>query len=158
MSANPVVGILYGSPNDLEVMRDASAVLEHFGVQHEMIESSAHRNPERTRDYARTARERGLRVLICGAGMAAHLAGAVASETTLPVIGVPLAGGSLGGLDALLSTAQMPSGVPVAAVAIGAAGAKNAAVLAVQILALGDARLELAIEAFKEELAEGKKP
>lgn len=158
MNATPVVGILYGSASDLDVMRECSKVLERFGVAHEMFESSAHRNPERTRDYARAAKARGLRVLVCGAGMAAHLAGAVASETTLPVIGIPLAGGTLGGLDALLSTAQMPAGVPVATVAIGSAGAKNAAILAAQILALEDARLALAIEAFKEELAEGKKP
>jgi len=158
MNATPLVGILYGSSSDLEVMREASKVLERFGVAHEMVESSAHRNPTSTREYAREARARGMRVLICGAGMAAHLAGAAASETTLPVIGVPLAGSALGGLDALLSTAQMPAGVPVATVAIGTAGAKNAAILATQILAVSDARLALALEAFKEEMAEGKRP
>ena len=158
MNATPLVGILYGSSSDLEVMREASKVLERFGVAHEMVESSAHRNPASTREYAREARARGMRVLICGAGMAAHLAGAAASETTLPVIGVPLAGSALGGLDALLSTAQMPAGVPVATVAIGTAGAKNAAILATQILAVSDARLALALEAFKEEMAEGKRP
>jgi phosphoribosylaminoimidazole carboxylase PurE protein len=158
MSATPQIGILYGSASDLEVMREASKVLERFGIAYEMVESSAHRNPAATREYAREARGRGMRVLICGAGMAAHLAGAVASETTLPVIGVPLAGGALGGLDALLSTVQMPAGVPVATVAIGAAGAKNAAILAAQILAVSDARLALSLEAFKEEMSEGKKP
>lgn len=157
MNGKPVVGIVYGSASDVEVMREAAKVLERFGVAYEMAESSAHRTPDRTREYAREAKDRGLKVLICGAGMAAHLAGAMAASTTLPVIGVPLGGSTLGGLDALLSTVQMPAGVPVAAVAIGAAGAKNAAMLAVQILALGDSGLALALEAFKEELAEGKR-
>ncbi len=152
-----MVGILYGSASDHEVMCEVVKVLERFCVSCEMVETSAHRTPERTRDYAREAKAKGLRVLICGAGMAAHLAGAVASETILPVIGVPLASSSLGGFDALLSTAQMPAGVPVATMAIGSSGARNAAVLAVQILALSDSRLSLALEAFKEEMSEGNK-
>jgi phosphoribosylaminoimidazole carboxylase PurE protein len=155
MSGAVRVGILYGSPGDLDTMKDACAVLDRFGVAHELTEASAHRRPGLVREYARGAKARGLRVLVCGAGLAAHLAGAAASETTLPVIGVPLAGSTLGGLDALLSTVQMPAGVPVATVAIGTAGAKNAALLAVQILALSDDDLAGKLDALKKELAAG---
>jgi len=138
----PIVGILMGSESDREVMDVCLKQCRELGIAAELLVSSAHRNPESTRDYARGARDRGLKVLIAGAGMAAHLAGACASESTLPVIGVPLAGGALGGMDALLATVQMPKGVPVATVAIGSSGARNAAILAAQILALSDPEME----------------
>lgn len=128
------VGILMGSDSDLPVMRKAAEVLKEMGIACEMDISSAHRLPDRTAEYARTARQRGIEVLICGAGMAAHLAGVVASHTTLPVIGVPLASGAIGGVDALYSTVQMPPGIPVATVAVD--GAKNAAYLACSILSI----------------------
>ncbi len=150
------VGILFGSESDREVMAEAGRVLEKFGVPHELKILSAHRNPEAVRAYARAARENGVRVLICGAGMAAHLAGAVAAATTLPVLGVPLAGGMLGGLDALLSTVQMPAGVPVGVLAIGEPGARNAALLAVEILALADPDLAGRLDAHKEAMARGE--
>jgi phosphoribosylaminoimidazole carboxylase PurE protein len=149
----PLVGIVYGSPSDKDKMGHAAAILERFGVPFEMESMSAHRSPERVRAYASSAEERGLRVLIAGAGRAAHLAGVVAAHTTLPVIGVPLSGGVMDGLDALLSTAQMPSGVPVATV--GVDGAANAGVLAVQILATGDDELRKRLGEFKEQLAQG---
>ena len=140
-SAAPRVGILMGSDSDWEVMSAAAARLETLGVPYEVTVTSAHRAPQRTAEYARSARDRGLGVLIAGASVAAHLAGVVAAFTTLPVIGVPLEAGSLRGLDALLSTVQMPAGVPVAAVAIGKPGAENAAILATQILAVSDEKL-----------------
>src|SRR5262249_4264692 len=142
-----------GSESDRGTMEETVRVLDRFGVQHEMESASAHRTPDKVRDHVRSAESRGVGVFIAAAGMANHLAGAVAAHTTLPVIGVPLAGSPLGGADALLSTVQMPSGVPVATVAIGSAGAKNAAVLAVQILALGDPALRLKLEDFKQGLA-----
>jgi 5-(carboxyamino)imidazole ribonucleotide mutase len=132
--AKPLVGILMGSESDLPVMEKAAEVLRELGVPCEMDISSAHRLPEKTVDYARTARDRGIEVLIAGAGMAAHLAGVLASHTTLPVIGVPLKSGALEGVDALYSTVQMPPGVPVATVGID--GAKNAAYLACEILSI----------------------
>ena len=132
----PLVGILVGSKSDMPVLEKCTARLEELGIEYEIEVRSAHRNPEGVSEYAGTARERGLKVIICAAGMAAHLAGAVAARTILPVIGIPVAAGSLGGLDSLLSTVQMPSGVPVATVAVN--GATNAAVLAAQILALSD--------------------
>lgn len=134
--SSPVVGILVGSKSDLPVMEKCTAKLEELGVSHEMEVRSAHRNPDSVAEYAGTAKERGLKVIICAAGMAAHLAGAVAGRTNLPVIGIPIAAGNLNGLDALLATVQMPSGVPVATVAIN--GSTNAAVLAAQIVALSD--------------------
>ncbi|HZY56820.1 MAG TPA: 5-(carboxyamino)imidazole ribonucleotide mutase [Rubrobacteraceae bacterium] len=140
----PLVGILVGSKSDMPVLEKCTARLEDLGIEYEIEVRSAHRNPEGVSEYARTARERGLKVMICAAGMAAHLAGAVAARTTLPVIGIPVAAGTLGGLDSLLSTAQMPSGVPVATVAIN--GAANAAVLAAQILALSDPDLAEKLE------------
>jgi phosphoribosylaminoimidazole carboxylase PurE protein len=146
----PLVGVLTGSESDLPVMRAVMEVLKDFGVPAELKVSSAHRHPERTLDYAQNARGRGLKVLIAGAGMAAHLAGALAASTVLPVIGVPLSGSPLSGLDALLSTVQMPSGVPVAVVAVD--GAKNAAYLALEILALGDEKLALKLASFREGL------
>ncbi len=153
MNNQPLVGILMGSDSDYPVMAEAAKVLKNFGVPFEMTVASAHRSPERTSHYARGARERGLRVLIAGAGAAAHLAGVVAAETTLPVIGVPIDSTSLQGLDALLATVQMPAGIPVATMAIGSAGARNAGVLAVQILAAGDAALAERLARYKEELA-----
>jgi phosphoribosylaminoimidazole carboxylase PurE protein len=131
-------------------MKSAAETLEKFGVPYEMTVASAHRSPERASRYSRTARERGLRVIIAGAGWAAHLAGVLAAETTLPVIGVPIDSSPLSGLDALLATVQMPPGVPVATMALGKGGARNAALLAIQILALAD--LDLA-----EKLAQNKK-
>lgn len=132
------VSVIMGSKSDKEIMQHCVDRLEALGVAYEWLISSAHRTPERTHDYVRDAEERGAKVFICAAGMAAHLAGAVAANTTKPVIGVPLSGGAMDGLDALLSTVQMPGGMPVATVAIGKAGATNAAYLAAQILALSD--------------------
>jgi len=141
MSAAPRVAILMGSASDLEQMAEAARELERFGVPYEVRVTSAHRTPSETAAYVKDAEVRGVLVFIAGAGMAAHLAGAVAANTSRPVLGVPLGGSTLGGLDALLSTVQMPKGVPVATLAIGKAGAGNAGVLAAQILALSDAGL-----------------
>jgi len=152
-NTNPRVGILMGSDSDWEVMAAAARRLDGFAVPYEVTVTSAHRAPQRTAAYASSARDRGLQVLVCGAGVAAHLAGVVAAHTTLPVIGVPLEAGSLRGWDALLATVQMPPGVPVATVAVGKAGAENAAILAVQILALGDVELQQRLDHFKTELA-----
>ena len=135
----PLVGILVGSKSDMPVLERCTQRLEELGIEYEIEVRSAHRDPQGVSEYAGTARERGLKVVICAAGMAAHLAGAVAARTSLPVIGIPVAAGSLGGLDSLLSTVQMPSGVPVATVAVN--GAANAAVLAAQILALSEPEL-----------------
>lgn len=132
------VAILMGSDSDLPVMAETVRVLRKLGIAHEVHVSSAHRTPERTAEIVRTAPERGVRVFIAGAGAAAHLAGTIAAHTTLPVLGVPLASSDLDGLDALLATAQMPAGIPVGSLAIGKAGAANAAWLAAAILALGD--------------------
>jgi len=151
----PKVGILMGSDSDLEAMKEASGRLESFGVPYEMHISSAHRSPVRTHDYAKGAQDRGIEVLIVGAGAAAHLAGVVSAATSLPVIGVPLSGSALNGMDALLATVQMPAGVPVATMAIGKAGAANAGIFAVQILARNDAELAAKLQAFKAELAAG---
>ena len=142
-----------GSDSDLSVMEEASKILDKFGIGHEIIVSSAHRSPERTRKYVTGASKRGIKILIAGAGAAAHLAGVVAAETTLPVIGVPIDSSALNGLDALLSTTQMPGGVSVAGMAIGKAGAKNAGVLAVQILALNDKNLHKKLLKFKKDQA-----
>ena len=133
-----LVGIVMGSESDRIAVTPAAVVLEDLGIGHEILVRSAHRTPDAVRSYARSAERRGLRILIAGAGGAAHLAGALAAHSLLPVIGIPLASSELAGLDSLLSTVQMPAGVPVATVAIGASGAKNAAHLAAQILALGD--------------------
>ena len=137
-TASPLVGILMGSDSDLATMGEAAKVLREFDIPFEIHISSAHRTPDRVIRFARDAEKRGLRVLIAGAGGAAHLAGVTAAHTLLPVIGVPMEGGALHGLDALLSTVQMPGGIPVATVAIGKPGARNAGLLAVQILALTD--------------------
>jgi 5-(carboxyamino)imidazole ribonucleotide mutase len=136
---SPSVGILVGSRSDLPVMEKCTKRLEDLGIEYDLEVRSAHRNPESVAGYVASAPERGIRIFICAAGMAAHLAGAVAARTNLPVIGIPIAAGTLGGFDALLATVQMPSGVPVATVAIN--GATNAAVLAAQILALSDPEL-----------------
>ena len=136
------VMILIGSKNDWEVMREAGAELDRLGIRWQAHVASAHRSLVRTLELVRGAEAEGVRVFVCGAGMAAHLAGVVAAATVRPVIGVPLAGGVAGGLDALLSTVEMPGGVPVATVAVGKAGARNAAVLAAEILALSDPELE----------------
>lgn len=149
MAQKPLVGILMGSDSDLPVMKKAAAVLSEMGVAWEMDISSAHRLPDKTAEYARTARKRGLEVLIAGAGMAAHLAGVIAAHTTLPVIGVPLASGAMNGVDALHSTVQMPPGIPVATVAID--GAKNAAYLACEILSIKYPELADNLEKFREE-------
>jgi 5-(carboxyamino)imidazole ribonucleotide mutase len=141
---SPRVGILVGSESDLPVLKKCTARLEALEIDYELEVRSAHRTPESVAEYVATARDRGLKVIICAAGMAAHLAGAVAARTNLPVIGIPVAAGTLGGLDALLATVQMPSGVPVATVAVN--GAANAAVLAAQILALSDPDLAQRLE------------
>ena len=142
-----------GSDSDLPVMEEASKVLGGFGIPYEMTVSSAHRTPKRTSDYARSAERRGIKVIIAGAGSAAHLAGFIAAETTLPVIGVPIDSSSLKGLDSLLSTVQMPGGVPVASMAIGSAGAKNAGIFAAEILSLSDAGLRAKLKAYRVEMA-----
>jgi len=150
----PQVWIVMGSDSDLEIMREAAKALEEFGVGYEIDVSSAHRSPDRTAELARKAAARGIRVIIAGAGGAAHLAGVIAAHTTLPVIGVPITS-TLNGLDSLLSTVQMPAGIPVATVAIGKAGATNAGILAAQILALSDTALAAKMTAHKEKLAKG---
>ena len=151
----PKVGIIMGSQSDMSVMEKAGGVLDRFGVEYEIDVMSAHRTPDKVTEYARSAEQRGLKVIIAGAGLAAHLPGVVAAHTPLPVIGVPLYQEGLAGADALYSCVQMPPGVPVATVAIG--GAKNAAVLAVQIIAAGDEELRQKLRDYKEELAGGLK-
>lgn len=151
----PQVGILMGSDNDYEIMIEAGRALHGFGIPFEMTVASAHRSPQRTSSYVRSARTRGIKVLIAGAGAAAHLAGVVAAETTLPVIAVPIDASALQGLDALLAMVQMPAGIPVATMAIGKAGARNAGILAAQIIALGDPAIAQRLEDFKVELASG---
>lgn len=152
--SSPVVSIVMGSDSDLEIMREAGKALEGFGIGYEIDVTSAHRSPDRTADYARKAAERGIRVIIAGAGGAAHLAGVIAAHTTLPVIGVPIPATSLNGLDSLLSTVQMPAGIPVATVAIGKPGATNAGILAAQILGVADSAVAQKLQAHKEKLAE----
>ena len=149
---NARVGILMGSDSDWDKINGVAKALDEFGVKYEIHVMSAHRTPDKVRDYAASAKDRGLRVLIAAAGGAAHLAGVVASHTTLPVIGIPVKTEMMGGLDSLLSTVQMPGDVPVATVGTGSGGARNAGLLAVQILALSDANLEAALDAFKTKL------
>jgi 5-(carboxyamino)imidazole ribonucleotide mutase len=149
----PLVGIVMGSDTDLPVMTETAQTLKKFGVPFEIEITSAHRSPIRTTEYARTAIQRGLKVIIVGAGGASHLAGVIAAETTLPVIGVPMATTTLGGLDALLSTVQMPGGVPVACTAIGKPGAINAAIFGVSIIATSDPQLAKKLVEHKEQLA-----
>jgi len=143
------VAVLMGSDSDLPVMREAVEMLRRFEVPCEVRVLSAHRSPEATADFARTARGEGFACIIAGAGAAAHLAGVVAAHTSLPVIGVPLAANDLGGLDALLATVQMPAGVPVATVAVGKTGARNAGLLAVEILALADDDLRTKLDEYR---------
>ncbi|MBN2198677.1 MAG: 5-(carboxyamino)imidazole ribonucleotide mutase [Candidatus Aminicenantes bacterium] len=145
--------ILIGSESDLDIVADARRILEEFGVSHRLEVSSAHRSPERTRTLITESEEQGAKIFIAVAGKAAHLAGFVAGQTTLPVIGVPVESGGLGGMDALLSTVQMPKGVPVATMGLGKSGASNAAVLAVQILSLADPALRKKLVEYKKTLA-----
>ena len=155
MMKQPLVGILMGSDNDYEIMKETALALDQFGVTFEMTVSSAHRTPERTAKFVREAKGRGIKVLIAGAGAAAHLAGVVAAETTLPVIAVPIDATALNGLDALLAMVQMPAGIPVATMAIGKAGARNAGIFAAQILAVNDADLSAKLVQFKADMAKG---
>lgn len=145
--------IIAASDSDLEIMCNAGKILDEFGIEYEMTISSAHRSPERTKELVEKAKNEGVKVIIAGAGLAAHLAGAIAAEFPLPVIGVPIQGGVLNGVDSLLSTMQMPPGIPVATVAIN--GAKNAGILAVQILATSDKNLEDKLVEYKKKLVEG---
>jgi len=152
MTDSPQVLLMMGSDSDLPVMQEAAAVLRKFGIPFEMHVASAHRSPTKAMTLASEAAGRGIRAIIAGAGMAAHLAGVVAAKTTLPVIGVPMPGGALNGVDALYSTVQMPGGIPVATMAIGKAGAKNAGLFVVQIMALHDERLAGALTAYRREM------
>ena len=154
MAQNPVVSIVMGSKSDLETMAEAGKVLSDFGISFEKRVISAHRTPGIAHDFGTTAEERGVKVIIAGAGKAAHLAGVLASLTVLPVIGVPMKTSDLGGLDSLLSTVQMPGGIPVATTAIGSSGAKNAALLAVAILALSDDNLRDRLKQYREKMRE----
>ena len=153
-SSSAKVGIVMGSDSDFEVMKAAAEVLKKFGIPFEITVASAHRTPARAAEFAAGAKDRGVAVIIAGAGHAAHLAGAMAAHTTLPIIGVPIDSSALAGFDALLSTVQMPPGIPVATVAVGKPGAYNAGVLAAQILALSDPELALRLDAFKQEMAD----
>lgn len=153
MLEKPLVGIVMGSDTDLPVMTETAQMLKRFGIPFELEITSAHRSPARTSEYARTAIQRGLKVIIVGAGGASHLAGIIAAETTLPVIGVPMATTTLAGLDALLSTVQMPGGVPVACTAIGKPGAINAAIFAAEIIATSDPDMARKLAAYKDQLA-----
>jgi 5-(carboxyamino)imidazole ribonucleotide mutase len=152
--SKPLVSIVMGSDSDLEIMREAAKALEEFGIAYEIDVTSAHRSPARTSQFAAEAADRGIRVIIAGAGGAAHLAGVIAAHTSLPVIGVPITS-VLNGLDSLLATVQMPAGIPVATVAIGKAGATNAGILAAQILAVSSPELTRKMTAHKEKLANG---
>lgn len=154
LDRSPEVGIVMGSDSDLEIMEETAAILTKFGIPFEMTVASAHRSPKRAAELAASARKRGIKVIIAGAGHAAHLAGAMAAFTSLPVIGVPIDSSCLQGLDSLLSTVQMPPSVPVATVSIGKPGAINAGILAAQILALSDSKLAERLEAYKKEIAE----
>jgi 5-(carboxyamino)imidazole ribonucleotide mutase len=153
--AEPVVGVIMGSQSDWATMRHTSETLERLEVAHETRIVSAHRTPERMHDYARTAKQRGLQVIVAGAGGAAHLPGMVASMTELPVFGVPIQSKALSGLDSLLSIVQMPGGVPVGTLAIGTSGAKNAGLLAASVIALKDARVAEALAGYRREQSAG---
>lgn len=155
MHEKPLVGILMGSDNDYAVMVETAKALKELDIPFEMTVSSAHRTPERTAAYVRSARERGLKVLVAGAGAAAHLAGVVAAETTLPVVAVPIDATALQGLDALLAMVQMPAGIPVATMAIGPAGARNAGIFAAQVLATSDNRVADRLARQRQAMAEG---
>ena len=149
----PKVGIVMGSDSDMEVMQETVAVLKKFQISYEITVASAHRSPQRAAEFASSAAQRGIMVIIAGAGHAAHLAGVMAAHTPLPVIGVPIDSSCLQGLDALLSTVQMPPGIPVATMAIGKSGARNAAIFAAQIMAVADTGLRHKLEAHKQEMA-----
>jgi len=148
-----LVSVVMGSDSDLPVMTEAAKILDEFGIGYELVLTSAHRTPERTTKFAKTAAGRGVKIILVGAGAAAHLAGVIASQTLLPVIGVPIDATSLRGLDALLSTVQMPGGIPVATMAIGKAGAKNAALFAARALALEDKSLNAKLTAYVKKMA-----
>jgi len=153
--AQPLVSIVMGSDSDLEIMRETGKALDEFGIAYEIDVTSAHRSPARTGEFARNAASRGIRVIIAGAGGAAHLAGVIAAESTLPVIGVPIPSTSLQGLDSLLAIVQMPAGIPVATVAISKPGATNAGILAAQIIGAADAAVAEKLKAYKQKLARG---
>lgn len=153
MPESPLVSIVMGSDSDLEIMNEAAKALDDFSIAYEIDVTSAHRSPARTAEFARGAAARGVKVIIAGAGGAAHLAGVIAAETTLPVIGVPIPSTALNGLDSLLATVQMPAGIPVATVAIGKAGATNAGILAAQIVGLGNTSVAGKLKLLKEKLA-----
>lgn len=153
MAESPLVSIVMGSDSDLEIMNEAAKALEDFGISYEIDVTSAHRSPARTAEFARGAASRGVKVIIAGAGGAAHLAGVIAAETTLPVIGVPIPSTPLNGLDSLLATVQMPAGIPVGTVAIGKAGATNAGILAAQIIGLSSTAVAVKLKQLKEKLA-----
>ena len=157
MSKKPIVSIIMGSDSDLAVMKESSLVLKDFGIAHEVKILSAHRSPELTSVFAKKCAGRGIKIIIAGAGGAAHLAGVVASLTTIPVIGVPMDTKALKGIDSLLSIVQMPSGIPVATVAIGKTGAKNAAILAVEILSIADPALSKKLSLHKKSLVKSVK-
>ena len=148
----PVVGIIMGSDSDLQVMQEAAIILKQFEIPYEIGVYSAHRSPHRTAEYVKSARQRGLKLIIAGAGSSAHLAGVTAADTPLPVIGVPIDSSPLSGLDSLLSTVQMPPGVPVATMGVGKSGATNAGIFAVQVLALQDEKLMNHLVEYKEQL------
>jgi 5-(carboxyamino)imidazole ribonucleotide mutase len=152
MNIAPKVLLIMGSDTDLPIMQEAADVLKKFAVPYEMRISSAHRSPVRTMALATGAADRGIRIIIAGAGMAAHLAGVIASKTILPVIGVPMPGGALNGVDALYATVQMPAGIPVASMAIGKAGAKNAGLFAIHILALSEPHLAVSLLSYRAEM------
>jgi len=152
--SSPLVAIVMGSESDMPVMNEATKILERFNVTYKMIVASAHRSPRLVQEFARGAEEEGLEVIIAGAGGAAHLPGVIAAETVLPVIGVPIDSSPLKGFDSLLSIVQMPGGVPVATMAVGLAGAKNAAILAVQILSRKDPSLLKQLRQYKDDMAE----
>ena len=149
----PIVSVVMGSDSDFPIMSETINILEDFGVPHEVFLTSAHRSPERTASFAKKASQRGIKIIIVGAGAAAHLAGVIASQSLLPVIGIPIDATALGGIDALLSIAQMPGGVPVATMAVGKAGARNAALLAIRILALEDDSLQKKLRFFIQNMA-----
>jgi 5-(carboxyamino)imidazole ribonucleotide mutase len=155
MDSKPLVSIVMGSDSDLEIMNEAAKILEEFGIASEIDITSAHRSPARTSEYSRGLKARGVKVVIAGAGGAAHLAGVIAAETTLPVIAVPIPSTALLGLDSLLAMVQMPAGIPVATVAIGKPGATNAGILAAQIIATADERVAKKLDVYKQKLAQG---
>jgi len=151
--AKPLVGIIMGSDSDYPVMEAACDILYQLSIPYEVLVASAHRTPKRTQIYIRGVRKKGIRIIIAGAGAAAHLPGVLAAETTLPVIGVPINSSSLNGLDSLLAICQMPGGIPVATMAIGKAGAKNAGLLAAQILAVGDSKMSIKLQRHRDKMA-----